>query len=115
VEPIDYAAARAALQEVLARREFQRRDTSPWTDWIQKSLYQWMTSFLDLIGAGSNVTTATVARGLAWIIAMGALLVLVYWIWRMRAPRGTSRPLAIDAAPDLARVDREGARRAPRG
>lgn len=101
MEPIDYAAARAALQEVLARREFQRRDTSKWTDELQRWVYDWITYFLDLIGAGGTVTTAMLARGLAWIIAIGALVALVYWVWRMRMPSAASRSLAIAIMPRL--------------
>lgn len=99
--PIDYAAARAALQEVLAQREFQRRDTSQWSDQLQRWIYDWATYLLDLVGASGNVTTAMLARGLAWIIAIGALLALVYWLWRMRLPGSASRPLAIAVMPRL--------------
>ena len=98
--PIDYTAARAALQDVLAHREFQRRDMTEWSDQFQRWVYDWVRYLLDTL-FGTETTPASVARGLAWIIAIGALAALVVWALRMRRSPGASRPLAIAVVPRL--------------
>lgn len=89
------AAARAALHEVLSRREFARNDTRTWTDLLRRQINKWVDALLDRLGGGPMAAGA-VGRVLTWIVAIVALAALVFGLLRMRRPRAAWQPLALE-------------------
>jgi hypothetical protein len=90
------AAARAALREVLSRREFARNDTRTWTDALRRQIGKWLDALIDRLGGGPMAAGA-VGRTLAWAVAIVALAALMFWLLRMRRRTGRAwQPLALE-------------------
>jgi hypothetical protein len=92
VKPVD---ARAALREVLAASEFKQRDEARWNDEIRRRINRWIVDMLDRLPI-TRGATAAVSKVFAWIVAIGALIALVVYLWRARLPRRSITPLALD-------------------
>jgi len=88
------AKARARLQEVLARREFQRRDETQWSDALRRWLLGLFDDWRKRLGLDGRMATTTVAEAVAWAVAIGAFAALVTWLVRSRAPRSAWKPIA---------------------
>lgn len=123
VGPIDYAAARARLRDVLARREFKNQEQTRWADVVRQRVEDWFRSLFSRLG-GRGPSAATVGRVLAWVVAIGVLLIAAFWLsrawWRrddVRSPivagvqRLSSREWAARAGTALAAGDAKEALR----
>jgi len=85
------ARARATVESILARGEFQQSAASRWRERLQQRIGRW---FEDLWArfAGGRVAGRRTALALAWGAALAALLGLGFWLARTVAqhPRGAS-------------------------
>src|SRR5437867_10640954 len=75
----DGQAARATLQEVLARPEFAGRRSATWIKHLKEQVSQWLLRFWQRIG-GERLGRRSTAIALAWIAALAALFVLSWWL-----------------------------------
>jgi hypothetical protein len=107
--PIDYQAARIALDEVLARREFQRRDAARGGDELRRLILAWIESLLSPL-FGRDRAGGLLPRVIAWTVSIGALIALGLWLFRLRLPSRVSRPVPVAVTPRL--TSREWAARA---
>lgn len=121
VQPGRMQTARAALDEVLAQREFQRSAAAVWAEGLRQRLARWMTDIMERWGARPG-GRGTAARVLAWIVGIGALIALAVWLVRSLvtaaqpggtgfAPPASRRRSARSWARDALAAHRDGAER----
>ena len=93
------AHARAAVEAILARREFQQSAASRWRERLQERVGQWFEGVLERLGAGRGTARGT-ALVFAWAAAIAALAGLGFWLARTIAdqPRGAGLALAAGSA-----------------
>jgi hypothetical protein len=91
--------ARSHLREVLARREFQRPDESPSLGDI---IRRWLLDVADRLarrfGDDGARAMGFIAKSVAWLVAIVALVVLAIRMYHTSKSRGTWEPIA-PAAP----------------
>ena len=87
---------RAAVQDVLARPEFQQSAGARWREALQQRIGAWIESFFSRIGIG-GVSGRLVATTLAWVAALAPLVGLGIWLARTLA--AGSRAVSIGMAP----------------
>jgi hypothetical protein len=88
--------ARAQLRSVLTQPEFTRDNRISWTsslasrlrDWIDQRLRELTGRRLPLVWAGTL---------LAWAVAIGVLVLLCVWLWRLRRSPALPLDLRVDA------------------
>lgn len=93
--PVSRATARAALREVLSRREFAHNDSRAWTDALRRQVDKWLDALIDRIGGGP-MSAGSAGRLLAWAVAIIALAALTFSLLRMRRTRAAFQPLALE-------------------
>lgn len=93
------AQARAAVETILARGEFQQSAASRWRERLQERVGQWFEDVLGRLGAGRGTARGT-ALVFAWAAAIAALAGLGFWLARTIAdlPRGAELGLAAGSA-----------------
>ncbi len=89
------AAARAALRDVLARRELKQRDDARLSNSMRQRIQQWLAELFQRLPISRNAAT-TFSRVFAWVVALGALAALATYLYRARLPRRTLTALAIE-------------------
>jgi hypothetical protein len=86
--PGERAEARVTLQTILSREEFKQSPSAAWRERWQRRIGEWLQDFWSRFG-GPRLAGPTIARGFAWIAAVGALLGLTFWFVRLlQRPRG---------------------------
>jgi hypothetical protein len=92
-EPRTDAAVYAALQQILASREFASRHETSWASELQKRIQRELIAFLDrIVGNGNQIVGA--GKLLAVAVALAAMLAAGWWgfaRWK-RARRNTGVP-----------------------
>jgi Domain of unknown function (DUF4129) len=78
--------ARRALEQILARNEFQQSAASRWREQLQRRVGEWIEDLWTRFGGGQGAGRR-VAIALAWIASIGALLALGFWMTRTIARR----------------------------
>jgi hypothetical protein len=92
------AQARAAVETILARGEFQQSAVSRWRERLQERVGQWFEDVLRLLGAGRGTARGT-ALVFAWAAAIAALAGLGFWLARTIADHPRSAGLELAAGP----------------
>jgi Domain of unknown function (DUF4129) len=77
---------RAELSAILERDEFKQSAASRWREKLQERLGEWFEELASRFGAGPGVGR-TIAIGLAWVAALGALIGLGFLVARSIAER----------------------------
>jgi hypothetical protein len=88
------ARARAAVQPILDRPEFQQSASSRLREQISERLTNWLESLLQRFGGGP-AARRRVAIIFAWAIAIGALAALAVWLARALADRSSGASLSL--------------------
>jgi hypothetical protein len=86
--------ARAAVQPILDRPEFQQSAASRLREQISERLTDWLESMLHRFGGGPAARRKA-ALFFAWTIAIGALAALAVWLARALADRSSSASLRL--------------------
>jgi Domain of unknown function (DUF4129) len=79
-EPTDSTAARATLNQILARSEFRQVHGPSWLDRLKYRILEWISRLLSRFFASSSVPTA--GRVLVWALVVLAVLVLAFFVYR---------------------------------
>jgi hypothetical protein len=92
--------ARAAVDAILAQREFQQSAASRWRAHLQERVGEWFEDLLGRFGPGRGAARST-ALVFAWAAALAALVGAGFWLARTIAdrPRGAALDLAGGTAP----------------
>jgi hypothetical protein len=85
------------LGGILARREFQRAQSSTWLEQLRQRISQRLAELLSRI-AGSTVRSRTVAVAFAWIASAVALIALALWLTSVLTRRSRATVLELDPA-----------------
>jgi hypothetical protein len=64
------AEARVTLETILSREEFKQSPSAAWRERWQKRIGEWLQDFWSRFG-GPRLAGPTIARGFAWIAAVG--------------------------------------------
>jgi Domain of unknown function (DUF4129) len=86
--------ARAELSVILERDEFKQSAASRWRERLQERLGEWFEELASRFGAGPGVGR-TIAIGLAWAAALGALIGLGFLVARSIAERPRHATLSL--------------------
>lgn len=78
--PTDATSSRAALNEILARREFHQVQGPTWLDRLKLKIQQWIFRFLSNLFGSSSVPVA--GKILVWSLVSVAVLVLAFFVYR---------------------------------
>ena len=93
------AEARAKVESVLARSEFQQGAASRWREQLQERIGKWFEDLWARLSGGRGTARGT-ALVFAWAAALAALIGLGFWLARTIAdrPRGAALSLGAVAA-----------------
>ena len=75
----DMERARAVAREILSREEFKQDPAATYLAELQRRIIDWLIATWDRIGGG-YLASETTASTIAWVLAGGALLALVWWL-----------------------------------
>ena len=103
--------AQEALRAVLARPEFQRQSQSRWLSDVRRRVGEWLLQLLDRFGP-SGVTGRIAALVFAWIVSIGALIALAFWVVTVLLRRSDAARLELGTAPPPRTPARQWAQRA---
>ncbi len=78
--PPDAASSRAALNEILSRREFHQVQGPTWMDRLKFKIQQWIFQFLSNLFGSSSAPVA--GKILVWSLVSIAVLVLAFSVYR---------------------------------
>jgi Domain of unknown function (DUF4129) len=78
--PPDVASSRAALNEILSRREFHQVQGPTWLDRLKFKIQQWIFQFLSNLFGSSSAPVA--GKILVWSLVSIAVLVLAFFVYR---------------------------------
>ncbi len=77
----DRVAARAVLHDVLSQRAFAGARHESWSMGLHRRFEKWLTDLWARL-LGSRFGRPSAARVVAWIVSIGAMCVLIAWLWR---------------------------------
>ncbi len=108
---LDRDRARAALKDILGRKEFERR-AEDWRTVVGRWIGSRLENFFRRFDA--NGVVGGVGTTLAWLASGAALVALVMWLLRARIARRAPQPMAFDGVRPTSREWADRARAALR-
>ena len=98
--PPDVAAARSALNAILARPEYQHTRQKSWLEQLRERFFEAIARIMGRL-LGHATTQTSLARFLVWIGIAGAAILIAYWLVRRWyiAARVTEMVLQTSAVP----------------
>jgi hypothetical protein len=86
--------ARDVLTSVLAQKRFARARTTSWQAVLQRRIRRWLADLWDKT-VGRTAGQQTIARVVAWIVSLAAIVVLVVWLLRLSQRRRDDQPTSV--------------------